>query len=344
MTLQDASASKPPLSDQANDGLICGYRFGADGSATPVASTNEALLLLNDQVPGFVWLHMNLSHGASLRWLRSHAGLSDNFFEALLEGSRSARIERDEDALFAVLNDVAFDFSFDAQEVETLWVSVQERLVISARRRPLRAVDRLRTAVRKGARMPSSVDLLDHLLQDQADELQRILRRASERMDDIEDAVLAGRHQTHGAELAGYRRLMVRLQRLLTPEPSALARVLSRPPAWTSTGDLQQLTRANEEFALVLRDIAALQDRIKLMQDESATKVAEENNRSLFMLTMVTVLALPINLISGLFGMNVGGIPLADDPSGFWWMLCLIGSFTGLIAWRVLRTVRGKDR
>ena len=332
------------LTQQANDGLICGYQFDTEGNATPVASTAQASVLLDASPQGFVWLHMNLSHAASLRWLRTHARLSESFFESLAEGSRSARIERDEDSLFAVLNDVTFDFSFDAKEVETLWISVTQGLVISARRRPLRSVDRLRTAVRRGARLPTSVDLLDHLLRDQADELQRILRQASERMDTVEDEVLAGRHQRHSAELTGLRRLMVRLQRLLTPEPSALARVLARPPGWMSADDLQQLTQANEEFSLVLRDIAALQDRIKLMQDESATKVAEENNRSLYMLTMVTVLALPINLTSGLFGMNVGGIPLAEAPSGFWWMLGCIGAVTGWIAWRVVRRMRDKQR
>jgi len=336
--------SMTTLDQRANDGLICGYHFDPSGAALPVASTEDAARLLGSEMEGFVWLHMNLSHSASLRWLRTHAGLSENFFDALVDGSRSARIERDEEALFAVLNDVTFDFSFDAQEVETLWVSVNKKLVVSARRRPLRSVDRLRTAVRRGVQLASSVDLLDHLLRDQADELQRILRRASERLDDIEDEVLAGRHQRHGGELAGLRRLMVRLQRLLTPEPSALARVLARPPGWMSADDLQQLTQANEEFSLVLRDIAALQDRIKLMQDESATKVAEENNRSLYMLTMVTVLALPINLTSGLFGMNVGGIPLAEAPSGFWWMLGCIGAVTGWIAWRVVRRLRDKQQ
>lgn len=344
----DEAAATPAmrlaLTEQSNDGLICGYRFGSDGAASPISSTAEAAASLNAVGTGFLWLHMNLSHSASLRWLRDHAGLGESFFEALADGSRSARIERDEETLFAVLNDVTFDFTLDTHDVETLWVSVTPHLVISVRRRPLRAVDRLRTAVRRGALMHSSVDLLDHLLRDQADELQRILRRASERLDEVEDAVLAGRHQQHNAELAGLRRLMVRLQRLLTPEPGALARVLSRPPAWTSTSDLQQLSQANEEFTLVLRDIAALQDRIKLMQDESATRVAEDNNRSLFMLTMVTVLALPINLVSGLLGMNVGGIPLAEAPSGFWWMLCLIGSITGLIAWRVLRSLQSEGR
>jgi zinc transporter len=332
------------LTHHADDGLICGYRFEPDGGVHSVASTTEAHSLLSQQGPGFVWLHMNLSHTASLRWLRAHAGLSENFFEALVDGSRSSRIERDEDALFAVLNDVTFDFSFDAKEVETLWASVTRGLVVTARRRPLRSVDRLRTAVRRGAAMTSSVDLLDHLLRDQADELQRILRRASERLDEVEDELLAGRHERHGAELAGLRRLMVRLQRLLTPEPSALTRVLGRPPGWMSADDLQQLAQANEEFSLVLRDIAALQDRVKLMQEESATKVAEENNRSLFMLTMVTVLALPINLTSGLFGMNVGGIPFAQTPAGFWWMVGLITAFTGLIAWQVMRRLRDRGR
>ena len=341
MTSVDLSPAA--LTQQADDGLICGYHFMPGGTAASISSTAQAQALMAQAAPGFLWLHMNLSHAASARWLRAHAGLSENFFEALVDGSRSARIERDEDALFAVLNDVVFDFSFDAKEVETLWVNVTQSLVITARRRPLRSVDRLRTAVRRGACMPGSVELLDHLLRDQADELQRILRRASERLDVIEDEVLAGRHQRHGSELAGLRRLMVRLQRLLTPEPSALARVLSRPPSWMTADDLQQLAQANEEFSLVLRDIAALQDRIKLMQDESATKVAEENNRSLYMLTMVTVLALPINLTSGLFGMNVGGIPFGDAPAGFWWMLSGIGAVTGLIAWKVVRRLRDKQ-
>ena len=64
--------------------------------------------------------------------------------------------------------------------------------------------------------------------------------------------------------------------------------------------------------------MSALLERIKLLQEEIAAQVNEQNNRSLFLLTVFTVLALPINIIAGLFGMNVGGIPLAehDGASG----------------------------
>ena len=60
----------------------------------------------------------------------------------------------------------------------------------------------------------------------------------------------------------------------------------------------------------------------------------------MFTLTMVTVLALPINLLAGLLGMNVGGIPLAANGQGFWIMLALIAGLTALIAFVALRRIR----
>jgi Mg2+ and Co2+ transporter CorA len=70
----------------------------------------------------------------------------------------------------------------------------------------------------------------------------------------------------------------------------------------------------------VISDLTALGERIKLLQEEIAAKVNEQTNRTLFTLTVVTVLALPINIIAGFFGMNVGGVPLAENPmaSGCW--------------------------
>jgi zinc transporter len=56
---------------------------------------------------------------------------------------------------------------------------------------------------------------------------------------------------------------------------------------------------------------------LKLLQEELAAMVNEHTNRSLFLLTLVTVLALPINVVAGLLGMNVGGLPLAQHPQGF---------------------------
>lgn len=323
------------------NGLICGYRFRPDAAGEPLGSDEAAAWLRAGGAAqaaadgSFVWLHFNLSHARSEHWLRSLAELGDEFFAAPHAGSRSSRIEREGDALFAVINDVLFDFSFDANDVSTLWVHLRGGLVVSARRQPLRSIDRLRADVKRGERLATPVALLDNLLRDQADELQRIVRSATERIDDIEDAVLAGMTGGHSAELSRLRRLAVRLQRWLAPEPGALMRMLANPPPFVSSGDAERLRQAGEDFALVLRDIAALQERIRLLQDEAAARVAVENNRSLFMLSTVTVMALPVNLIAGLMGMNVGGIPLAEHPHGFAWMALVTVSITALLGWLI---------
>ncbi|MPM87514.1 Zinc transport protein ZntB [bioreactor metagenome] len=173
--------------------------------------------------------------------------------------------------------------------------------------------------------------------------LVKVVRETTARVDHIEDAILALRYQHPRAQLGNLRRLLVRLQRLLAPEPAALFRLLQQPPGWMSEDDRHGLAAASEEFSLMLRDMQTLQDRIKLLQEEVAAAVNEDNGRSLFVLTVVTVLALPINILAGLFGMNVGGIPLAEDGHGFWIVVSIVFAFTAIAAWLAFRR-RRRDR
>ena len=71
------------------------------------------------------------------------------------------------------------------------------------------------------------------------------------------------------------------------------------------------------------------------MQSFSAAQLSEQTNRSLFTLTIVTVLALPINIITGLLGMNVGGIPLAQSTHGFFVIACIVVVFVVIAVWLV---------
>jgi zinc transporter len=328
-----------PSYGSGQHGLICGYVFaGAEGGRA--IELDEALQWLQAEHGGFLWLHFNLADASAERWIQANLSPPSEFFEALHAGSRSTRIEQAQDSLIAVVNDVAYEFSFDPSEIKTLWLAVDPRVAISARVHPLRSIDRLRQAVKDGYRFDSTVALLNHLLNDQGDVLVRIVREATLRVDDVEDSLLQGRLVHKRAELGKLRRLLVRLQRLLAPEPGALFRLLRDPPPWVSEHDLDELRQATEEFSLVLRDLAALQERIKLLQEEMAAQVGEQTNRSVFTLTVVTVLALPINIIAGLLGMNVGGIPLADNKHGFLVVALIVVSFTVVAGWFAFRRMR----
>ena len=323
-----------------DNALICGFVLAPGRTGRPLGLAEALAWLAVDgqQTAGeFIWLHFNLTDTSAEKWLQANLRLPPEFFEALRLGSRSTRIEDASDNLIAVINDVAFDFSFDPSEIASLWVNVSERVAVSARVLPLRSIDRLRLAVRDGAHINSSVELLTHLVNDQGDVLVGIVRDATLQVDRIEDSLLVGRLRQKRADLGKLRRVLVRLQRLLAPEPGALFRLLRQPPPWITAHDLDELRQSTEEVSLVISDLAALQERIKLLQEEMVAKVGEQTNRSLFTLTVVTVLALPINIIAGLLGMNVGGIPLADNPHGFLVIAAIVLTFTVVAGWLAFR-------
>jgi zinc transporter len=338
MAIEGATMAMPYGADQ--HGLICGYLFLPNAGGQPIALSQAVEWLRNLPADGgeeFIWLHFNLTAASAQTWMQTHLSAAPEFFAALRQDSRSTRIEDADDNLVAVVNDVAYEFSFDPSQIATLWLNVSERVAVSARVHPLRSIDRLRQAVNEGARFTSSVALLNHLMNDQGDVLVRIVREATLKVDGIEDSLLRGRLTHQRSELSKLRRVLVRLQRLLAPEPAALFRLLRQPPPWIATHDLEELRQSTEEFSLVLRDLAALQERIKLLQEEIAAQVSEQTNRSLFTLTVVTVLALPINITTGFFGMNVGGIPLAENSHGFLTMVLIVVAVTAVAGWFAFR-------
>ncbi len=327
------------------NGIVWAYGFLPGQAAREIDSATALELIEANRTAqdgGFVWIHLSSSNVASEPWLRRHLNLPDIFYEALHAESASTRVEQESEGLVSVVHDVVFDSTFDSSDVSTVCLCIDPRLLVSVRRRPLRSIDRLRGAVKAGNPFSSPAGLLGQLLRDQAHVLSEILRDATLKVDAAEDRLLENRITVSRRELGSLRRVLVRLQRLLVPEPAALFRLLNRPPSWINADDLQDLRQAAEEFSSALVDSGTLVERIKLLQEEIAALVNEDTSRTLFVLTVVTVLALPINLIAGLFGMNVGGIPLASHPHGFLLIVGLVASMTAILAWLALG--RRRDR
>ncbi|PVZ15427.1 MULTISPECIES: transporter [unclassified Pseudomonas] len=325
----------PKAADADPYGLICGFRFraGLAGDEMDAQATLHAVqnLPVGDE---FIWVHLNMAHAGCKRWMLQHLDLPEYFFETLSEGSRSTRLEHVEGALTAVVNDVVFRFGEPSSDIATLWLCVRENMLVSVRLQPLRSADRLRFAVKRGETFDSPLELLEHLIDDQAEILTQMIRDTHLNVDRIEDQLLSQRLTYNRAELSGVRRTLVRMQRLLALEPNSLMRLLNRPPRWFGEEEVQALRSQTEEFSRVIHDLAALLERIKLIQEEITALQNEQTNRTLFTLTLVTVLALPINIVAGFFGMNVGGIPLSGSPHGFWILVVIVASFT-LLAGRL---------
>jgi zinc transporter len=154
----------------------------------------------------------------------------------------------------------------------------------------------------------------------------------------MEDYVLKYRGPKEGGELGRVRRLLARLRRQVAAQRQALAHVAHHPPRWCSEQDIARLRRATERIEGVAQDLEATQERSRLVQEEISNSLSQATSRNLYVLSILTAIFLPITLITGIFGMNVGGLPWLEQSAGFGWVVFLMIltalATLGVLHWR----------
>lgn len=262
-----------------------------------------------------IWLHLNLSNSQVQRWLKNTSLVPDRVVDMIDEGvtrSRLERIEKLDDCLLMVMNDFHQEFGEKDGDssLGTLWAILTPRLMISLRNNPLRTTDRLRADLREGLLNPcSAIELFHELLDLRAEYLRTLLIRLSETMDDLEEILLKGKELPEHEYLGRIRIQCSRLRRQFSPELIALNRLQKRLPYWFSDDDKYRLNDDLDLLSYLVQEISNLYDRAKVLQDEQAAHVAEFNARNLQVLSVMTVIFLPMTLITGIMGMNMEDLP-----------------------------------
>jgi len=291
-------------------GLICAF-----GLAPLLRLERDALDDVDPERP--LWLHFNLADGRARDWLREDAQLPPAAREALLEDDAHVHVQMLEQGFVAVLRDLVREVQGGEARYASFGVYVDARRLISVRRHPLETFDRLRHELGTGLDLPSTMALFEHLVECLADTFEGVVERLAGVVEEAEDSILAGHSEDRGTELRRVRWLLARLRREARANRSALSRLPSRLPGGDGPERQQSLGAAIDRFAGVTRDLELVEDRARLMQEEIAGRLGESTNRNLYLLSIVTTAMLPVTLVTGVFGMNVGGMPWAADPHGF---------------------------
>jgi len=305
--------AKSPIVDDS--GLICGYILRSDGSLHHL-HWHEVDTIIGEPDAN-IWLHFNLADLRAKRWIETCAAIPRAAKQILLGTSNQMMLEPVEHGLVGVLGDLHHEFDTDPSKIGVLRLYLDNRLLISVRRHPLKSIDSLRRSVADGVPAAKPISLVIRLLHHLSETFGATITELGETTDRIEDRILDNHISNESNELGRARQLIVRLRRHLVPQRHALISLLSRLPSWLSADETTALRQAVERLDMLGHDLDLVQDRARLLQDELANKQAERTNHNLYFLSIVTAIFMPITLITGVFGMNVGGLPGLQSNEGF---------------------------
>ncbi|MHC4377189.1 MAG: CorA family divalent cation transporter [Planctomycetota bacterium] len=290
---------------------------------------------------GLHWVHLNSDDREDERWLREASGLSEPQCDSLLaEATRPLAVPTERGVLVILRGLFLMEGAYAGDMVSLrLWVTPDQ--MVSLCRRPVKAVERVAEDLRKGRGPWTSADLMTQLIDHLQDPIGQALEELDERLDGLEEAVDEASNIELNLKLADQRRHLIALRRYLVPQRDALASL-----SLAAGRHLGDECRATVQFqadqvARFVEALDELRDRALVVHDLSNSRQAERMNQRMLVLSLAAGLCLPLGLLTGLLGINVGGMPGVDTPYAFW-VVCgamVALTVTGILALRRVRWI-----
>ncbi len=286
--------------------------FDGNGGARELDDTDRP-----DTEGGTVWIHIDVADEQSCQWLLSDSGVDHSIAEALLEAETRPRSFSTDDGMLVVLRGVNTNPGEDLEDMVSVRVWIERsRIITTRRRRLLSVVDiRDRLAAGRGPRSPGSfLSMLTGRLAD----------RIGDFVDAIEDSVSEQEESLAGDDVgelrqsvADVRRQIASVRRFLAPQRDALDRLYRNPGTLLSESEIQELREESDRTTRYLEDLDLARERAMVLREEFLGRLAQEQNSRMYVLSVVAAIFLPLTFVTGLLGMNVGGLPGLDSPNGF---------------------------
>jgi zinc transporter len=141
------------------------------------------------------------------------------------------------------------------------------------------------------------------------DRMGPVIADLDDRVDGLEEAIVAGQTEGLRLKLAELRREAIALRRYIAPQREAMARLLTQQTDWIDSTNRHLIREVADKILRYVEDLDAARERAQIAQDELSNRVTEQINRNMYVLSIVAAIFLPLSLLTGYLGINVGGIP-----------------------------------
>ena len=177
-------------------------------------------------------------------------------------------------------------------------------------------------------------DLVARLGLRAADRLEPLVERLGDRLDEIEESLIVQNTSRAQGKLSHLRRTLISFRRLVWPQRDVLNTLEIEDLSHFTARDRLRLREASARSARLGDELQALSERAVLVHEQIIDARAEQMNRTMLILAAVTVVFMPLTLITGVLGMNVAGIPLSDNDHAFWTVcVALVMLALGIVWW-----------
>ncbi|QDX26859.1 zinc transporter ZntB [Sphingomonas suaedae] len=292
---------------------MSGFAYQVAEGATRRLDPHEAVCAQG----GFVWIHLTSRDEEVQDWLRDNAGLDHFTIDALTALETRPRCEQIDGAAVLNLRGMTHAAMASSDPLASIRLRADGARVISVTRLPLDALDAAREAIEAG-QISDAGDLIATLAGAITEQLDPEVAQLGDSLDDCEEQLDPRMAFDLRRNVNHVRRQAIGYRRFLYPQRVALEKLAGLAVAWLSDEDRLHIGAAADRAARMAEELESIRERAALIHETLTDLRAEVIDQRSLLIAVVAMVFLPLTFITGLFGMNVDGIPYAHHAGSFW--------------------------
>lgn len=274
-------------------------------------------------VQGVLWLHLEYSDDNVQQWILQESGLDRITAEALLAEETRPRSVLSGNGLLLTLRGINPNPGADPEDMVAVRMWSDGNRIITTRRRRLQVNAELATHIDQGTGPKTAGEFVEMLTDILIDRLAVVVDELNDEVDELEEQVLTLESYELRPKLAELRRHVIGLRRYLAPQREATSRLFNEKVSWLDDMDRLRLRETADRTTRLIEDLDLIRERSIVIQEELTSRLSEKMDRTMYVLSIVAAIFLPLGFLTGLLGINVGGIPGSEYNSAFL-IFCLI--------------------
>lgn len=300
--------------DIENDGLIFAAILDGKGSSREIGWDE-----VDTWSPGssLLWVHIDFASDQAKNWLNEQSGIDPVLARTIVAADARPRVVALGDALMVSLRGVNLNAGANPEDMVGIRVWIDKDRIITVRHRRLMAAQDLRDRLTQGHGPKTTGEFLARLTDSLIDRMGPVVSELEDKVDDLEDRVLTKGRSSLRTELSDIRRVAITLRRYLAPQREAMSRLMLEDATWLSAMDKAMLREVADRTTRFVEDLDSARERAAVIHEELAARLADQMNKTMYVLTVVAAILLPPSLLTGLFGINVGGMPGVESEWSF---------------------------
>jgi len=310
-----------------DDGLIGAYQLDGQGGGREIAWAEMDALASKENLQ---WFHFDRNGAEVEPWLREKSGLRPLQVDALLADETRPRVVFMDNGILMTLRGVNLNPGANPEDMVSLRMWIEPTRIFTVRIRRLMAVNDVREKLTQNIGPKSTIDVLRMLAAGLLQRLNPVLEQMNDEIDELENDMVENPNADIRHRLKDLRRQAIALRRYLAPQREALAHLYAEDVAWIDKEYRMAFRETADQSARIVEDLDAMRERAAVIQDELTNRTAEHMNRNMYTLSVVAALMLPLGVITGMLGMNVGGMPLSESKHGFPIVMGMLGLIVAL--------------